>query len=203
MAVEREGYLVQIQALLPQGRAWPRAEDARLTRLLDAIAAALAIVDAAGEDLLTDILPGTTTNLLPDWERVLGLPDPCAPAMGRSVTIRRRSVVAKLAAAPAPTPTAMVDIARILGYDAEVIEHRQAVADRIPGLDTTAGRWRHVWWLRVRTTGRTRYFDALSDVGQPLATSVSDAELECRVRAAAPAHTYPVFVYAPALGGAL
>ena len=39
-----------------------------------------------------------------------------------------------------------------------------------------------------------RYFDTLSAVTEPLAAYPSTAEVECRIRALAPAHTYPVFV---------
>lgn len=201
MAVGREDYLDQLQALMPQGRAWPRDSGAVLTRLLDAVAGSLARADAAAEDLMSEILPTTAVALLSDWERVLGLPDPCS-SLSSEISKRREAAVVKLIRSHAPTPEAMVAMAQGLGYEPEVIEHQQAAAARIPRLDTSAGRWRHVWWMRVKTSD-TRYFDALSNVLTPLAIRAPDSELECRVRAAAPAHTYPVFVYAPSLGGPL
>lgn len=203
MGVGAEGYLEMLQALLPRGPAWPRGPDAVLTRLLAAVAGELAALDRAGEALLDEIHPGSTYDLLPDWERVLGLPDRCSGALSGTITGRRSVVVQALRRQSDMTPAAYVAIARDMGYATDVVERDQATARRVAGVDTSGERWRHVWWLRVQTGSRVRYFDTLSHVGTALASRVRDAELECRIRRAAPAHTYPVIVYRETLGGPL
>lgn len=204
MAVGSQGYLEMLQALLPRGPAWPRGPDATLTRLLHAVADGLAEVDGAGEALLDEIQPGTTVDLLADWERVLGLPDACSGgSLDSTVTGRRGVVMQTLRRQLDTTLATYVAIARDLGYAADVVERDQATATRLAGVDTSGGRWAYVWWLRVQADGRERHLDTLSPVTAPLVTRVTDAELECRIRRAAPAHTYPVIVYRPTLGGPL
>ena len=76
-----------------------------LDELLDAIASQMADVDSSGAALLNDIRPDTTVDLLPDWERVLGLPDNCSQ-LGSNIAIRRASLLAKLVAQPNMNPSA-------------------------------------------------------------------------------------------------
>ena len=191
-----EGYLDQLQALLPRGAAWTRERTATLTALLGAIAEALARTDGAACALLDEVIPATTLDLLPDWERVAGLPDACSPDEASTRSVRRGRVLTRLVSRPLMIARVYEQIALSLGYDsAVVVEHDEAAAARILGLDTTGGRWRYVWWLRlVGEEGRTK-FNALSDVSEALCVHPTDEELECRVRAAMPAHTHVVFDY--------
>ena len=193
MAVDRQGYLGMLQALLPRGRAWPRDPEATLTRLLEALAVEPARLDGRAEALLDEIDPRQTTELLGDWERVAGLPDDCSPLAGTHAA-RRAAVVVRLAGQAASTPAAMVAIAASLGVVATVREHDRTAAERIPGLDTSDGRWRYVWWLDVQSTDSVRHLDVLGGVDEPLATW-GQVELECRIRAVSPAHTHVVFTY--------
>jgi uncharacterized protein YmfQ (DUF2313 family) len=78
MALNAKAYLQQLQALLPRGLAWPRAVDAHLTKLLSAFSLEFARVDQRVDDLLDEADPRSTLELLPEWERMAGLPDPCA-----------------------------------------------------------------------------------------------------------------------------
>lgn len=77
MVLSAEAYLAQLQALLPPGSAWPRAANATLTKLLGALAEELARLDARALALIDEADGRSTLELLSDWERVCGLPDPC------------------------------------------------------------------------------------------------------------------------------
>ena len=63
-SVNRDAYREQIHALLPAGRAWPEEADTTLDALVRAMASQVAEVDRSASNLLTDILPNTTFNLL-------------------------------------------------------------------------------------------------------------------------------------------
>ncbi len=187
----RADYLAQLQALLPSGAAWPRGPDTTLTRLLDALAADLARLDAAAGGLLAVARPDTIGPLLDDWDRVMGLPDACS-AGASDVEERLRALLSHITIMRSAGPRRYEEIARQLGYAAAVVEHDESAAGRLPGLDTTGGRWRYVWWLQVHVQGRIGRKNVLSGVDAPLRENRSDAELECRIRAAAPIHTHPV-----------
>lgn len=90
-----EDYRRMLAELLPTGPVWPRDPDSTLQRLLLAFGADLARAHNRGCDLIRESVPSDATELLPDWERVVG-PDPCAPSGPSSLDGRRRRVVARL-----------------------------------------------------------------------------------------------------------
>lgn len=191
-----EGYLGQLQALLPRGAAWPRERTATLTSLLEVLAEELARTDGSAAALLDEIRPASTLDLLPDWERVAGLPDACSQTEASTKSVRRGRVVSRLVSRPLMIGSVYEQIALSLGYDdATVIEHDERAAGAIIGLDVAGGRWRYVWWLRVTGADGRSLFNTLSSVTEPLASTPTNDELECRVRAAMPAHTHVVFDY--------
>ena len=191
--VGAEAYLGQLQALLPQGRAWTRRPDAVLTRLLAAEADELADVDLAATQLLDEIRPDTTFDMLSDWERVVGLPDACSdPDAG--IFQRRAAVLERLVAQPTLNPSDYVALGRKFGVGLTVVEHDQVRADAIAGLDTSGGKWVFVWWISIDDDG-IQYFDTLSETETPLVEFDRSNELECRLRKAAPAHTHLVIGY--------
>lgn len=74
-------------ALLAPGWALPRDPGSVLGRLLSAPAAELARVEGRAGALLDEADPRVAADLLPDWERAAGLPDPC---LGPAPTIAQR-----------------------------------------------------------------------------------------------------------------
>ncbi|NUB17341.1 DUF2313 domain-containing protein [Azospirillum brasilense] len=71
------------QALLPRGRVWPRESGTVQGQVLDGLAASYERQTADAAALLVDAFPASTTQLLPEWEASLGLPDACTgPAVG-------------------------------------------------------------------------------------------------------------------------
>ena len=74
----------RLAALLPIGPAWPREYDSTLMALIGGLSQIWGDVDGRAADLLeTESDPRTTVELLPDWERAWGLPDPCVKAAAR------------------------------------------------------------------------------------------------------------------------
>ena len=187
-SVNRDAYREQIHALLPAGRAWPEEADTTLDALVRAMAAQVAEVDRSAANLLTEILPNTTFNLLPEWERVLGLPDDCSD-LGSDVTTRRASVLALLVTQPTFHPDDYAEIAERYGVTITVDDLNQTRAEAVPGLDTGNGRWRFVWFIDIPASADNRTWRVTSRVNERLTTFSRNTELECRLRKAAPAHT--------------
>lgn len=106
-----------LMALLPIGEVWPRA----FQTVLDGVMAGLAGLPTRWAErvsvfLLTEAFPPRSFHLLPDWERVLGLPDPCFP-VAQSLDERRAAVLEKLQRRPGGQSRAYyTDIAERLGY---------------------------------------------------------------------------------------
>lgn len=194
MALTAADYRQQLQALLPWGPAWPRAEDATLTHLLDAFAQEFARLDARAHQLLDESIPRTTNELLSDWERVAGLPDNCAGVLRDSVAGRRQVLVSKLISVGGQSPAYFKAVAAEMGYLVQIEEYRSFRAGRARcGERLTNGPWRFAWTVRAAET-TVRVFRVGSRAGERLA-SWGNADLECRIRQLAPAHTLVLFAY--------
>ena len=191
MAVTAESYAAQLEALLPPGRAWSRRRGSHLRGLLGGVAEEYARIDRRSEDLLRETDPRSALELLPDWERLLGIPDECS-ALGATLTIRRRVAHYKLTGVSGLDKASIIATAAALGYTITIDELDMARADAIAGLDTTNGRWRFVWWVNVDV--RVDYFRATSRVDERLAEYPPLTDLTCRIRVIAPAHTHAVFL---------
>ena len=77
MARTSNDYLRLLQSLLPRGKVWSRAINARLTEYLYAEAEELTRIDNRSQVLLKEINTLTTNELIGDHETDLGLPDEC------------------------------------------------------------------------------------------------------------------------------
>lgn len=195
MALSPEQYLEQLLALQPPGSALPRDPDSIWGGLLQAEADELARVDRRSDDLTAESDPRTSAELLPDWERVCGLPDGCASA-ANTLAERRSAVLARLTELGGQRPADYEALAAVLGYtDARVEEFRPfRVGQSAVGDALCDGDWVHTFRLRAEESP-VRYFSVgQSCVGEPLA-SWGDELLECTVRDRAPAHTIVQFAY--------
>jgi uncharacterized protein YmfQ (DUF2313 family) len=195
-AMDRAAYLDQLQQLLPPGAAWPRDPDAVLTRVLDAEAEELARVDGRAADLLEEADPRTTLELLPDWERVTGLPDQCLPA-GTSLVERREAVVARLTGLGGQSVAFFMQLAAVFGYAVEIVELRPFIAGHSVCGAPLGGDHdiRHVWRVVVPDLRVVEFRAGASACGDRLGEIRRAEVLECLFQRLRPAHTRLVFQY--------
>lgn len=104
MGRDGNGYLRELYSRLPRGPIWPTQDSEAPTwdALLDALANEFGRVAESAAAMLADFFPDACVQSLPDWERLLGLPD-CGLALGTTVEERRAAVVAKLRRRGNPT----------------------------------------------------------------------------------------------------
>jgi uncharacterized protein YmfQ (DUF2313 family) len=114
-------FLSQLKALLPTGKAWPRGEDNDIHTCLACAAPEFARVQERADKLLLEANPPTSEELLPEWEWLLSLPDPCATAP-TTVEGRQRALAARLVDDIGHNPADYVAVAVGFGHvGAEVI----------------------------------------------------------------------------------
>ncbi|VVE13136.1 phage tail protein [Pandoraea capi] len=189
-----DDFLRAFQGLLPRGAVWPRDPDALQTRVFRGMCGVYAQNTARANNLLIDAFPGTTFELLPEWEATLGLPDTCAGA-SPTVEARRAQVVARLAAVGGQSVAYFTQLAANLGY---AITIDQFAPFRF-GQSTFGSQFGRDDWLfawRVNAPSYSiRYFSfGVSSFGEPFA-SWGNNVLQCEILAYAPAHTIPLFNY--------
>lgn len=176
MSHTAEQYRRQLQALLPTGPAVPRDGGAVLTALLDALAREPARVEGRGAQLVDEADPRFAEELLPDWERVAGLPNPCLADPPDTTQERRAALVAKLTLAGRQDEQYFIDLAAALGY---------TITITYPAAHT----------FQVNAPSVTvRESTCLSPCTEPLRTWGNE-ELECAITTLKPAHTAAQFAY--------
>jgi uncharacterized protein YmfQ (DUF2313 family) len=187
-------YLRAFQALMPRGRVWPSDSDAAQAQVFAGLTQIYARNTARANQLLVDAFPGTTYELLPEWEATLGLPDPCA---GSAPTIqqRRNQVVARLANSGGQSIAYFVKFAAQLGYSITITQYSQARAGILKaGQPVNGYAWNFAWKVTAPLNSVVRAVAGAMGAGDPLAAWGNNV-LECEVRAVMPAHTIPIFSY--------
>lgn len=209
----REDYAQALLDLLPPGLPFPREPGTVLHRLLLGLAGASELIDGRVADLLErEADPRATIEMLEDWERNAGLPDPCV-AEPLSIEDRRRALVERLTAEGRQDRQYFIDLAARLGYSIEIREHLPYMAgvSQAGGWTDGAGaagwqRWRagppemrFVWSVKVSGV-RVSWFRAASGQAgvDPHVRIAIATDLECILRRYKPAHTNLVFDYSEA-----
>lgn len=104
---------------MPRGKVWPRDPAAVQTKVLAGLTKSYAVQHARANYLLTDAVPNTTVELLPEWEASLGLP---SPEIGPTPSLLARQilVVARLVGANGISIPSFTRYAALLGYPAKI-----------------------------------------------------------------------------------
>jgi uncharacterized protein YmfQ (DUF2313 family) len=197
MRADAAQYLFHLLALLPEGPAWPR-EPGVLADTLGAEAEGLARIHNRAADLVDEADPRAALQMLPDWERVCGLPGTCgAGAVATTLQERRVAVVARLTATGGQSPAHFVGLAEALGYQVELKEWRPFVAGRGRCGQTLGGPHanRHHWSVTVLAPRVTWFRAGASQGGDRLGKIARAQDLECLLHRLKPGHTQLIVSY--------
>ncbi len=197
MAVRTEAdYSRQLVALLPPGPAWELEQAPAIHQVLAGLAPEFARVDARVSDMIDEADPLTVRELVPDWERVMGLPDPC---MGATPAFedRRKAVRARHVAIGGQSIPYFLSIAWQQGYlSATITEHRAPRFRRSRFGCARFGSWgQQFFWtvnLGRRIEGGRRW--GVTQWGERFGMNQNEG-IECLLKRYAPAHTIVLFNY--------
>lgn len=189
-------YYAQLKALLPPGPAWDAERVPEIHQLLQAGSLELAREDLRLSDLLGESNPDRVRELVPDWEHVMGLPDPC---LGVNPTFedRQLAVRRRLTEVGGQSPAFFVQLAISVGYlQASVTEHRAPRFGAARFDQSHFGTWsaQFMWTLNTGPRRRLGRRFAASYWGERFGVNPSGV-LECVIRRAAPAHALEFINY--------
>jgi len=195
MAVNEAGYRQQLVALSPPGLAWNSENGSEYSHLIDSFAAALAKVDGRVDQLLDELDPRTATELLPDWERLLGLPDACTPA-DQTLQERRIACHAKYIMKGGQSEAYFIKLAETLGHPITITVFKPFITGlSCCGNGLYSEDDRFVWKVSVNTSRPVYFRTGESAAGEKLLQLAPAAMLECIFRRLQPSHTTLVFDY--------
>lgn len=150
-------------------------------------------VHARAENLLLEMVPGRCNETLGNWERVLGLPDPCTGPLP-TMQLRRAAVAAKDAAGGGLSRAYFIQLAADLGYPITITEFKPFAAGSVAGDDLTNGDWIYTWQVNAEETTTWAFLAGAGRAGEPLSLWGLDI-LECAFRRLKPAHSHVNFAY--------
>ncbi len=197
MTATNSTYTKFLKTLLPKGDAWNRSPGSVWHTFLSAIADELVrLHNRGGVDLLRELYPATSLELLDDWERILGLPDDCI-GEATSTQDRRAQILYRLTNRGGQSPQFYIDLALQLGFVVTITEFNQFRAGISRAGDAlTNGAWVFTWQVNAPAQTVTYFRAGVSTAGDPLAYGNNDS-LECIINRAKPAHTIVLFSYGP------
>jgi uncharacterized protein YmfQ (DUF2313 family) len=188
-----EDWLAVIRDLHPPGLAHEFADDSVRGRFWLGVAVnMLRLQDFICDFLQNESFPGTAVAMLPDWEKALGLPDPCVTD-ALTIPQRQAACIARLAGGFDPTPANFIALAAQLGF---TITITQFPATRFGArFGSSFARGYRFWWQvnglanpRAQARfGSARFGDRFATFGNTL--------LECTFERLKPAHTGIIFNY--------
>lgn len=183
----------QLLSLLPTGKVWPRDFDTIIAKTMEGLAPTYARQVARDNNLLIDAFPATTSELLAEWERSLGLPDPCA-GPGATEAQRRAQVLARFAETGGQNAAYFIALAAQLGYPVTITEFAASHFGMNFGDPFGGDDWQYVWQINAALYGQQFFQFGQNNFGDPFST-FGDAVLECELNRVKPAHTILIFSY--------
>jgi uncharacterized protein YmfQ (DUF2313 family) len=202
-----DDYAQAFLSLLPQGQAWPRSLRSVLARTCSGLAGFWGFVDGRAADLLErESDPRQTLELLPDWERNWGLPDPCF-VQAHTISERRNVLLLKMTLLGGQSRQFFIDAAKLLGYDITIKENAPFMVGVSNVGDTREAdgryRWRigpaenrFYWSVAVSGMRLTWFRVSTGQVGVDPHVRIARADdLECLLNQWKPAHTKIIFDY--------
>lgn len=148
--VRRSGddYCRAFLGLLPQGQAWLGVVEpfSTLWRVCCGLAQYWGWIDGRAADLLErESDPRKTIELLPDWERAWGLPDPCLPE-ATSIGERQKMLITKMTWMGGQSREYFENLMKWLGYTITIKEYSPFMAGISQAGDTRGkARVRYDW----------------------------------------------------------
>lgn len=195
MAVTVSAWLSALQAMLPPGRALSTEPGSVLARLLQAVAARILALQQVLQDLQRQMDPRSATDLLTDWEGLLGLPDACAP-QGQNMFDRRQIAYGKLTERGGQSRAYFIDLAARNGEPGVTItEFRPFTCNGTCAGNLGSVADAFVWRVNIpRAALAPRFMNCNSQCDDAL-QSYTPSAIECFFNHRKPAHTSVVFAY--------
>lgn len=186
----------EMAALAPTGQALPQEQDSFWMRLLHALAAEPARFEARVDQAHDEADPRSARELLPDWERVTGLPDECSKE-ATTIQERRAHVHAQVIAQGGQSKPYFQEQCEALGYLVTIKKYGPFVCglsrcgDRLGGHEEN----RFYWSTTVHGPRVTYFRCGESECGDYLAKISLAEDLECRLRKRQPGQGELIFAY--------
>ncbi|EPC6177431.1 TPA: putative phage tail protein [Serratia marcescens] len=182
-----DDYTRLLYHLLPPGPAWEGDNP-----LLNGLAPSLAAVHQRGDDLMREIDPAQTVELIGRYETLCGLPDSCAPPGVQTLRQRQQRLDAKI-----NIPGGINE--RFYRQQLDALGYHTATIEQFQNLDSTpdpewGDKWRYYWRVNIPSDATVAWQTCTSACNSAIRTW-GDTVVECVIDKLSPSHTVVVFAY--------
>lgn len=187
-----ESFKRSFRRFFPSGRAWDGDD---FKKIVDTYAFEFCRVQERFNTFLKELDPRQTSELLTDWEIMLGLPDDCSTP-GATVEERRNQVVQKLTNTGGSSFEYFEGIAENLGFDVTVSDFTPFFAGQAKVGDKLHNDPVWTYWFQVTAPSdiTTTFKAGVGKAGDKL-VEVGNETLECTFDKLKPAHTNVLFAF--------
>ena len=194
MSRDRAAALTELLAIDPPGWVLPADPASDWGKLLSALAAGVAEVEASAEALTFEVDPRAANLLLEDFERVLG-PDPCG-RYDLVTTLAERRLIAfqRWTARGGQSEAYFIALCAALGVEATIDTDIVTQAGFECGDEVIESPEQFVWRINLPLIQEFDFETGEGVAGDFLGWLVPSLA-ECVIRRYAPAHTIPVIAY--------
>lgn len=193
MGLNAQAYVKMLKKLLPRGGAWRVPSTSIFYALLQAMADEMVRLDSAISGSMDEADPATTTDLLEDWERIVGIPDPCT-GIRSTILERRYEVLSRLASRGGQSRYFFIALAASIGYTITITEFDRFLAGSKAGDGLYNKGWIFAWRVNATSNQASVFRAGTARAGNILGFS-TDSGLECLINRHKPAHTVVLFSY--------
>lgn len=183
----RRDYETLMHQLLPRGPAWSDRDPTLL-----GIAPEFTRLHVRADDLMREINPATTTELIDRYETICGLPDECVPENVQTLVQRQRRLDAKINVAGGINLAFYRETLDRLGYTDVTIRQYQDESET-PNPEW-GDLWRFYWEVSIPVESTIEWFTCTSACNNAIRTW-GDTVAECVLDKLKPSHTIINYVY--------
>jgi len=196
MAINRSDYLNLLKSLLPTGKAWNIEKNSFFYSILESISDEFTRVESRIQNLLEELNPTKTNEMLLDWEKLLGLPSNCQGSISDlTYQARKKLVYTYYTMTGGTRPEYYKDLIRNFGFEVEIneIKNFRTGISRV-GDPLANGDWIHAFEVKTIDAPVFRFSTGLNVVGDPLVTQ-SNGLIKCIIEENKPAHVVAIYTF--------
>lgn len=192
MGISDDDYVQLLAALLPPGPAWSPDDTA-----IKGAAPSLLRAHQRADDLMLEIDPRSTTELINRWERCCGLPDECIPTGTQTLRQRQQRLDAKVNLVGGINEDFYLNQLAALGKTGATITRYNNGPFKCTSACTDAvysTEWRYYWQVNMPAASDATWMTCIDDCTTPI-RYWGDTVAECVINKLCPSHTYVLFKY--------
>lgn len=192
MDVTDDDYINLMSALLPPGPAWSADDPAII-----GAAPSLRRAHQRADDLMLEIDPRTTTEMINRWEKCCGLPDECIPTGTQTLLQRQNRLDAKVNLIGGINEVFYLEQLAALGKPGATITRYNKGPFKCTSTCTEAvysTEWRYYWQVNMPAATDATWMTCTGNCDTPV-RYWGDTVAECVISKLCPSHTYVIFKY--------